>query len=56
MYSDFLYLLIYKVLGYRKKVVFENLKNAFPEKSATEIEKIANAYYHYLCDLLVEVW
>lgn len=55
-FSNFLYLLIYKVLGYRKKVVLTNLQNAFPQKSAQEIQKISDQYYHYLCDLLVEVW
>lgn len=53
--SDFLYIIIYKFFGYRKKVVFENLKNAFPEKTNTEINLIASKYYHHLCDLLVEM-
>lgn len=55
LFSDFLYSIIYVVLGYRKKVVQENLNNAFPEKSSEEINKITRDYYHYLCDLLVEV-
>ena len=52
--SDLFYLLIYKVFGYRKKVVTENLENAFPEKSAAEIEKIRSDFYRYLCDLSLE--
>ena len=52
--SDLFYLLIYKVFGYRKKVVTENLKNSFPEKSAAEIEKIRNDFYRYLGDLSLE--
>jgi len=55
LFSDFLYTVIYVVLGYRKKVVQDNLNNAFPEKSAEEINQITRDYYHYLCDLLVEV-
>lgn len=55
LFSDFLYLIIYHLLGYRKKVVLENLHNAFPDKTAAEIQQIAADYYHYLCDLLVEV-
>jgi KDO2-lipid IV(A) lauroyltransferase len=52
--SDGLYYLL-KWSGYRRKVVLENLRNAFPEKSDNEIDAIAEAYYRYLCDLILEV-
>jgi len=52
--SDFLYVVIYKWIGYRKKVVLENLKNSFPTKSESEINQIAETYYRYLCDLILE--
>lgn len=52
--SDFLFVLIYYVFGYRKKVVFENLRNAFPEKPEEEIKQIAYKFYRYFPDLLVE--
>ncbi|RLD27997.1 MAG: lipid A biosynthesis acyltransferase [Bacteroidetes bacterium] len=52
--SDLIYVLIYKVFGYRKKVVIENLNLVFPEKSKHEINKITKAFYHHLCDLIVE--
>lgn len=52
--STFTYLVLYHVIVYRKKVVFANLKNAFPEKSESEIENIARLYYRHLCDLIVE--
>ena len=52
--SDSLYFIVYFLIGYRKEVVFNNLKNAFPEKSDSEIKKIAKRYFRYLCDLLVE--
>jgi KDO2-lipid IV(A) lauroyltransferase len=51
--SDVLYYLI-RLSGYRKKVVFNNLKNSFPSKSPSEIEAISRAYYRYLCDLTLE--
>ena len=51
--SDFLYYPLW-LSGYRKKVVLENLKNAFPSKSASEIEAISKTYYRYLCDLTLE--
>ncbi|MEI5983943.1 MULTISPECIES: lysophospholipid acyltransferase family protein [Sphingobacterium] len=52
--SDILFFLIYYVFGYRKKVVYENLRNSFPEKSTEEINKIARDFYRYFPDLLVE--
>lgn len=52
--SDMSYVLIYKLLGYRKKVVTENLKNAFPEKSEHEINQIRRQFYRFLCDLSLE--
>lgn len=53
--SDLLYLLIFKIFAYRKKVVTANLKNAFPDKSAAEITNIRSKFYRYFCDLVVEV-
>lgn len=52
--SDIAYLLSYHVIGYRKAVVFENLRNAFPEKSEKERLQIARKFYRFLPDLLVE--
>lgn len=52
--SDFIYFIIYKVIGYRKKVVHQNLVNAFPNKSEIEITKIEKKYFKYLCDIIVE--
>jgi len=53
IFSDFLYYVI-RLTGYRRKVVFTNLKNSFPEKSEAEINTICNNYYRYLCDLVLE--
>ena len=52
--SDVVYFLIYRVVGYRKKVVFENLHNSFPEKSEEEIKQIAKGFYQHLADIFVE--
>jgi Kdo2-lipid IVA lauroyltransferase/acyltransferase len=52
--SDFAYFLIYRVIGYRKKVVFENLHKSFPDKSEVEIEQIAKDFYHHIADLFTE--
>jgi Kdo2-lipid IVA lauroyltransferase/acyltransferase len=45
---------ILKLTGYRRKVVLQNLRNSFPEKSEKEITVICNQYYQYLCDLILE--
>ncbi len=52
--SDVLYVVLYKLIGYRKKVVIKNLVNSFPEKSGAEIKKIADAFYSHFCDVIVE--
>ncbi|MBS1780687.1 MAG: lysophospholipid acyltransferase family protein [Bacteroidetes bacterium] len=54
--SDGLYLLLYRVLGYRKDVVLANLRNSFPDKTEEEIQRIARNYYKYLCDLFLETF
>jgi KDO2-lipid IV(A) lauroyltransferase len=53
-FADGIYFLVYVISGYRKKVVLQNLRNSFPEKSEEEIKMIARKFYHYLCDVLVE--
>ncbi len=52
--SNVLYYVIYYILGYRKKVVTDNLQLAFPEKSAQEITKIKKEFYRHFCDLVFE--
>ena len=55
VFSDFLYLILYYVLGYRRKVVAVNLRNSFPEKSSEELKAIGKKFYHHLADLMVEI-
>jgi KDO2-lipid IV(A) lauroyltransferase len=52
--SDGFYFLAYYLIGYRKKVVKENLTRSFPQKTPEEITRISKKYYHFLCDLLIE--
>lgn len=52
--SDGAYVLLFHVLGYRKKVVYQNLGNSFPDKSEKEINTIAAKFYRHLCDTIVE--
>ena len=53
-FSDGLYLVVYRLWGYRRKVVRENLKNSFPEKSEGELLAIEKKFYRNFCDLIVE--
>jgi len=53
--SDGIYILIYYVIGYRKKVVFNNLKLAFPEKSKKELIIIQKKFYHHFVDMFLEM-
>lgn len=51
--SDILYYL-FRLTGYRKKVVLKNLRNSFPAKTPSEINDLCSSYYRYLCDLILE--
>ncbi len=53
--SDFFYILIYRVIGYRKKTVLRNLLLAFPDKTAQERKEIEKKFYHHLCDIFLEM-
>ena len=52
--SDFLYLLLYYVIAYRKKVARTNLRNSFPEKTEKERRTIEKNFYRHFCDYFVE--
>ena len=53
--SDVLYLILYYLVGYRRRVVRENLVSSFPEKSIKEIKKIERKFYRNLCDFFLEI-
>lgn len=52
--SDIFYFFIYKLAGYRLKVVRKNMKNSFPGKSSAELRKLEKNFYHHFCDYIVE--
>ncbi len=52
--ADAMYLVLYRVMGYRLKVTRANLLQAFPEKTAAERLAIEKEFYKNLCDSIVE--
>ncbi len=54
-FSDFVFFLVYHVVGYRKDVVRTNLELVFPEKSQDEIKKIQRKFYKHMCDMFLEM-
>ena len=52
--SDLAFIILFYLLRYRRKVVFTNLRNSFPNKSPKEVEGIARKFYSHLCDLMLE--
>lgn len=52
--SDFLFLLFYHIMGYRKKIVLGNIQRSFPELSKSEQLKICKNFYKHFCDLILE--
>jgi KDO2-lipid IV(A) lauroyltransferase len=53
--SDLIFLFLFYVLGYRKKVVMQNLSIAFPEKSREELTRIMKKFYRHFIDLFMEM-
>lgn len=52
--SDLLYVIVYKAVGYRLRVVRNNLQDSFPEKTKEERRKIERDFYRHFCDYFVE--
>lgn len=52
--SDFVYFIIYHVIGYRRKVVKENLAMTLPHLNDAERKKIERKFYQHMCDMFLE--
>lgn len=53
--SDCFFYLNEYIVGYRKKVVRDNIRNSFPDKSEEEINQISKKFFRNLCDYIVEM-
>jgi KDO2-lipid IV(A) lauroyltransferase len=54
LFSGLVYFFLYHVFGYRKKIVYDNIRQSFPELQENEIRKIVSLSYKNLSDILVE--
>ncbi|HRN41986.1 MAG TPA: hypothetical protein PK649_07935 [Vicingus sp.] len=52
--SDFTFFIMFRLIGYRKKVVLNNIKKSFPHLSEQEHRKIMAKFYQHFCDLVLE--
>lgn len=52
--SDVFFFVLYYLLDYRKKLVYDNLKHAFPEKNNKELTSIRRKFYRSFCDQWIE--
>jgi len=53
--SNFIYYIVYYIFGYRKKVVYTNLKLVFPNKTEEEIQGIQKKFYRHFIDIFIEM-
>lgn len=55
LFSDFVYIILYRLIGYRKKTVRANLALTLPHLSDNERLVIEKKFYHHLCDMFLEM-
>ncbi|MEP0212698.1 MAG: lipid A biosynthesis acyltransferase, partial [Cellulophaga sp.] len=53
--SNVMYFIVFRIVGYRKKVVLDNLRLAFPNKSNDELKSICVHFYKHMCDVFMEM-
>ncbi|WP_044109083.1 lysophospholipid acyltransferase family protein [Xylanibacter brevis] len=52
--SDCIFLIVFYIVRYRRKLVQNNLSDSFPEKSQLERSQLERQFYHWLCDYVAE--
>ncbi len=55
LFSDFIFVVMYYIIGYRKSTVRGNLAMALPHLSARERLSIEKKSYRHLCDMFLEM-
>jgi Kdo2-lipid IVA lauroyltransferase/acyltransferase len=54
IFSNLAFFVLYYFPSYRRKIVANNLKNSFPEKTAQELKLIEKKFYKHIADLFIE--
>ena len=54
-FSDCIYILVYYLVGYRKKIVRNNILIALPHLSEEKRLLIEKKFYHHMCDMFLEM-
>ena len=54
-FSDCIYILVYYIIGYRKKIVRNNILIALPHISEEKRLVIEKKFYHHMCDMFLEM-
>ena len=54
-FSDCIYILVYYIIGYRKKIVRNNILIALPHESEEKRLVIEKKFYHHMCDMFLEM-
>ena len=55
MFADFVYVLIYYIIGYRRKIVRQNIQLALPHLTKKEQLNIEKKSYRHMCDMFLEM-
>ncbi len=55
IFSDIVYVIVYRIIRYRKSVVRENLTLALPHLTKKELIVIEKKFYHHMCDMFLEM-
>ena len=55
LFSYLFFILMYYFPGYRREVVWGNLKNSFPDKPDHELKVLMRKFYIHLSDIFIEV-
>ena len=53
--ADVVFVVVYYVVRYRRRLVRRQLADCFPEKSVGERREIERRFYHTLCDYVAEI-
>ncbi len=55
LFSDFVYIIVYRIVKYRKRSVRSNLALALPHLTNQERTTIEKKFYRHLCDMFLEM-